>query len=444
MGESVRIAVIGAGSTYTPELIGGFIRREAGLELSEIRLMDIDRGKLGAVGSLVRRMLERSLPRARLALTEDLDASLRGVDFALCQIRVGGLATRALDEKIPLGHGLIGQETTGLGGFMSAMRTIPAVARIARRLAELSPSAWLVNFANPSGLVTEAIRNNLGFERIIGLCNVPINMKADLAALAPPGTRLGLEYIGLNHFSWITKIFHDGIESRLDACTAAGSRPEGLAGGIGAMRNIPGADFDAELLASIGAIPNSYLQYFYYRDRQLAHLREAPLCRAEECMLIEKELLESYKDEGLRSMPAALERRGGHLYSEAAVSLIEAIANDRGREEVVNVRNEGALPFMDPEDVVEISCSVGASGARPIRVEGFANDHIIGMMRLMKAYEKVAAKAAILGDRGQALRALLMHPLAGDYPRAKAAFDELMEAEAAFLPQFLPTGKVAS
>jgi 6-phospho-beta-glucosidase len=437
------VAVIGAGSTYTPELIDGFIARAERLHMAEYRLMDINPEKLSVVGGLARRMLERSGSTSRFALTEDLDEALRGADFVVCQIRVGGLAARELDEKIPLKYGMIGQETTGLGGFMKTMRTIPALTRIVERMREVAPEAWLVNFTNPSGLMAEFILNDLHFDRAIGLCNVPINMKADIAGLAPPGAKVEIEYVGLNHFSWITKVFFDGREVLGEALRASpealrGNGATGLVGGrtVGAMKNIPDTDFDPELLRAIGAIPNSYLSYYYNRDRQLAHLREAKLSRAEECMAIERELLDSYRDPELRETPASLEKRGGHLYSEAAVSLIDAIANDSGAVHVVNARNAGALEFMGADDVVEVSCEIGRRGPVPVPVRGFDNEHIIGMMRMMKAYERGAARAGLEGDRDAALSALLLHPLAGDYERTKSALDELLAAHAANLPQF--------
>jgi 6-phospho-beta-glucosidase len=277
-----------------------------------------------------------------------------------------------------------------------------------------------------------------------------INMKADIEALAPKGAKVEIEYVGLNHFSWVTKVLFDGREvlgealrASPEALRASADSPRegggaGLAGGraIGAMRNIPDTDFDPELLRAVGAIPNSYLGYYYNRDRQLAHLREAKLSRAEECMAIEAELLAAYRDPALKEKPASLEKRGGHLYSEAAVSLIEAIANDSGAVHVVNTRNRGALEFMGAEDVVELACRVGRDGPEPIPLRDFGNEHVIGMMRMMKAYERCAARAGIEGDRGAALAALLLHPLAGDYARAKAALDELLAAHAAWLPQF--------
>ena len=428
MGGAVKVAVIGAGSTYTPELVEGFIKREGILPLAELRLMDIDPGKLGIVGGLAGRMLEAAGSRARLSLGTDLDDALRDADFIVCQIRVGGLEARALDERIPLRHGFIGQETTGLGGLANALRSIPVVAGIAQRTTELAPGAWFVNFANPSGLVAEALVNGLGLERVVGLCNVPINLRADIAALAPPGAKVEFEYVGLNHFSWVTKVWFDGREVLAEALRSGAS--------FGAMRNVPGSDFEPGLLAALGAIPNIYLQYYYHRERQLEHLRAAPMTRAEECMAIERGLLSSYADPSLKEKPAALEKRGGHLYSEAAVSLIEAIANDTGAVHVVNTRNAGALGFLGPRDVAEIACRVGRAGPVPIPVNGFDNPHIEGMVRMMKAYERCAARAALEGDRGAALEAFLLHPLVGDYDRGAAALDELLAAEAAWLPRF--------
>ncbi len=428
MGK-LKIAVIGAGSTYTPELVDGIIKRRNELPLTELYLMDIDPLKLGIVGGLIRRMLQAEGLEATTVLTADLEEAVRGADFVICQIRVGQLAARIRDEKIPLRHGLIGQETTGAGGFMKALRTIPQLSRIAGVMERLAPDAWLINFTNPSGIIAEMLLNHHRVKSI-GLCNAPIMMQRD-ALQRVPVERLAeasVEYVGLNHLSWVTDVYLAGEPILADQ----------LRGHFRTFRpaNLPQIDFEPELLQELGAIPCSYLTYYYYRERALAHLKEEPKTRGEICLEIEAELLKLYQQPELHEKPAILEKRGGHLYSEAAISLVSAIYNDKNEAHIVNVPNQGALPFMADGDVVEIRCMVGRNGARPLPLPNFANQHVIGMMQTLKAYEKLTVQAGLTGDRSLALQALLNHPLVGDYAKARAVLDEMLAANREFLPQF--------
>lgn len=427
--EKLKLAVIGAGSTYTPELVEGIIKRRNELPVTELYLMDIDPLKLEIVGGLARRMMAASGMPARTVLTAELEEAVRGADFIICQIRVGKLAARVRDEQIPLRHDLIGQETTGAGGFMKALRTIPELSRIAGIIERLAPEAWLINFTNPSGIMAEMLLDRHRV-KTIGLCNVPINMERDARKRIPPERASGaaVEYVGLNHLSWVTEIYLDG----------KGILADQLRGNFPTYRpaNLPKIDFEPELLRELGAIPSGYLTYYYYRERSLAHLKQEPRTRGEVCREIEAELLQLYRQPDLHEKPALLERRGGHLYSEAAISLVSAIYNDKKEEHVVNVRNQGALPFMEERDVVEIRCVVDGNGARPLPMPHFANEHIIGMMRALKAYERLTVQAGLSGDRGLALQALLNHPLVGDYGKARAVLEEMLAANRAFLPQF--------
>ncbi len=426
--KALNIAVIGAGSTYTPEMVEGFLRRSDSLPVAELRLMDIDPGKLGIVGGLSRRMLAAAGHPARLIETTELDAALAGADFVLAQLRVGGLEARISDEKIPLRHGLIGQETTGIGGFFNALRTIPVVLGIARRMEALCPGAFLLNFANPSGLVTEAVLKNSSV-RAIGLCNVPYNMLKESRKRVPDG--LGepeITYLGLNHLSWITSVRaggHDWLAEQLSD-----------RGDVYRPANVPNFGFEPDLLSCLGVEPSVYLGYFYYREKVLAKLRAESQSRGEVCKRIEAELLELYRQPELREKPALLEQRGGAYYSEVAVSLIDAIANDRGEIHVAGVRNGGALEFMEADDVVELSCLVDAEGCHPRPLPCFGDGHIIGLMRQVKVYERFAVEAAVRSDRGAAMRALLAHPLVGDWNLAKGCFEEMLEANRPYLPGF--------
>lgn len=423
--KRIKIALIGAGSTYTPELMEGIINKRDSLPVGELYLMDIDKRKLDIVGGLAKRQIEAAGLDCKVVLTMDLDESLKGADFVLAQIRVGKLPARALDERIPLKYDLIGQETNGIGGFFKGMRTIPVMMNIAKRMEELCPDAWLINFSNPAGMLTEAILNHTNI-KMIGVCNVPINMIDSLKK------RLKLEeaeveYLGLNHLSWVTSIRHDGVDYLAKAIN------EGI--NSEAMKNIPSSGFSAELIKTVGAIPSSYLEYYYFKDTKLIKAKEAKKTRAELVQDIENELLEIYSNSELHEKPELLSRRGGARYSEVAINLVDSIYNDKQDKQVVNVLNNGALDFMDDNDAIEITCVIGKDGAKPIKAE-IDNDHIKEYMKLIKAYEKHAVVAALTGDEDAAMRALMINPLVFDYHKAYPCFQELKEAHKEYLPQF--------
>jgi len=426
--KSFKIAIIGAGSTYTPELIDGFIKRKNELPVAGFYLMDIDECKLKIVGNFAQKMLDANDIKCKLVMTEDLKTAVKDADFVLSQIRVGKLEARIKDEKIPLKYGLIGQETTGIGGFMKALRTIPVMMNIAEYIVNYSPDTWLINFSNPSGIITEALLNNTNV-KMIGLCNTPIIMKREAIRRVPEGAgNIRIDYVGLNHLSWITAIYCDGREILQDQLLEKFDFMD--------MKNIPRMDMDKELIKSIRCIPSSYLQYYYYREQQLKYMKEEKKCRGEVCLEIEEELLKLYRQPELAEKPVLLDKRGGHLYSEVAVSLVSAIYNNKNEEHIVNVKNNGALDFMANDDVVEISCKVNKNGAASLPLKNMDNDHIKEMMRIIKAYEKHTIRAGINGDYHEALNALLIHPLVGDFRKAKDALNELLEAHKEFLPQF--------
>ncbi|RKP52953.1 6-phospho-beta-glucosidase [Cohnella endophytica] len=424
--DKIKIAIIGSGSTYTPELIEGMIKRKDVLPIGELVLMDIDDRKLRVVGELCERMIRAADIPCKVVMTHELDEALVNADFVLGQIRVGKLPARVQDEKIPLKYDLIGQETCGIGGFFKAMRTIPVMLEIAERMKVLCPDAWLINFSNPAGIITEAILNHTGV-KMMGLCNVPYNMfKSIRESLQLDQPRI--EYVGLNHLSWITAIEQDG-KDYLKTALDMGLNSE-------TMKNIPSSGFSKELIQMVGAIPSSYLEYYYFKEKKLKIVKESELSRGEKCIQIEDELLNIYSDSELHSKPELLSTRGGANYSEVAISLVDAIYNDKQEVHVVNVLNNGALSFMEDSDAIEVCCVVGKDGAKPIKLEGFDNQHIIDYMRMVKAYERETVAAAVSGSEDAAMRALLMNPLVGDYDAAYDCFQELKEAHKEYLPQF--------
>ncbi|MCL2808514.1 MAG: 6-phospho-beta-glucosidase [Treponema sp.] len=423
--RELKATVIGAGSTYTPELIRGFIDRQNSLNFKSFYLMDINKEKLDVVGGLAKRMLEAKGFKGEIVLTQDLDEAIKDADYIFAQIRVGGMEARIRDEKIPLKYGLLGQETTGIGGFMKALRTIPVMMDIARRIEKLAPNAWLVNFSNPSGIVAEALMNHTKV-KMIGLCNCFVNMKAGIAKNI--GTdNFDYEYLGLNHLSWVTSVTVDGENVLSKLGKSAGEK----------LKNIPDVDYDDELLEAVPAIPSYYLSYFYLRDEQVQNCLKAEKTRGEKCVVIEDALIEKYKDPSLNDKPKELEERGGSLYSTAAVSVVDAIENDKNEYHVIGVKNNGAIPYMADDDVVEIKCMVNKNGAAPVPVKNADNLYIKGTMQAVKAYEKLTVKAAINGSRADAIAALMVHPLIGDYKKAKAVFDEMASANADYLPKGL-------
>ena len=424
--KKLKIAVIGSGSTYTPELVNGFLTRADALPLDSLYMMDIDTEKNRIVSSLAQRMLHAAGSEAKLHVTENLEEAIEGADYVLGQVRVGRLPARILDEKIPLKYGMLGQETTGIGGFLKGMRTIPVLMNVARTMERLAPEAWLINFSNPSGMVAQALLNHTRV-KTIGLCNNPINMrKFALSLMSSRAKTFDMDYVGLNHLSWITAVYENGrniLPRKLDVsrvCAYAGQHME------------------KELLKAVGAIPCGYLNYYYFRDLMIEKCQKAEKTRGEICVEIEKELLKLYSDESLVTKPAELDKRGGALYSEAAASLIDSLQNDKGDDHVINTLNLGAIPFMADDDVLEMRCRVDKNGPIPQMVENFNNEHIIGLMQAVKKYERLAVEAALTGNRDKALAALMTNPLTADYLKAKPALDELLEAHKAYLPQFFP------
>ncbi len=421
--KGLKIAVIGGGSVYTPELIAGLISSELELPAESVVLMDIDPERLEIVGGLAKRMAS-SGAKFRLELTTDRRQALAGADFVIAQLRVGGMAARILDETTPLKFGVVGQETTGPGGFGKALRTIPIMLDIAEDMEELCPEAFLINFTNPSGIVTDALlRHNR--VRSIGLCNVPMGMRHMIAGwLDADPAEVELDYVGLNHLSWVRGVRSAGGDAFDRAFSAAVARAQ-----QGEFA------FSASLLETLAMIPSYYLRYYYQHDGILAEQKRAARTRGEEVREIDGELLSLYADPSLATKPESLNRRGGAHYSTAALALISAIHNDKREVHIVNVRNAGALPDLPREAVVEVPALVDGDGVHPLASKPLPL-YVRGLVQAVKVYEELTVEAAMKGDDRVALRALLAHPLVPSFDSAQGLWESIKEANRPYLPQF--------
>jgi 6-phospho-beta-glucosidase len=422
----LKLAVVGGGSTYTPELVDGFTRRADRLRVDEIALLDIDPERLAIVGGLAERMLARQGWTGRVVRTTDRDAAIDGADFVLIQLRVGGQGARFGDETLPPRFGLIGQETVGVGGFAKALRTVPVVLELAEAVARRSaPGAWIVDFTNPVGIVTQALAD--AGHRSIGLCNVAIGFQRRFAArFGVEPERVELEQVGLNHLTWIRAVRVDGVD-RLDEILG-----DGLAELADDVHVAP------QRLVAERAIPSYYLRYYDDEAGVIEDARTHPT-RAEEVMTIERELLEMYRDPALDTKPELLEHRGGAFYSEAAAQLIASLTDGRGDVQVVDVRNDGTLPGLADADVVEVPATIDRDGAHPIPQAPLSPAQY-DLVSRVKAYERLTIRAALSGDLAIARAALAANPLAGDPDRAGELLEAVLEGNARWLPRFFPHG----
>ncbi|WP_329409972.1 6-phospho-beta-glucosidase [Streptomyces sp. NBC_00704] len=411
----MKLTVVGGGSTYTPELVDGFARLRDTLPVEELVLVDPAAGRLELVGGLARRIFARQDHPGRIVTTSDLDAAVDGADAVLLQLRVGGQAARLQDETWPLDCGCVGQETTGAGGLAKALRTVPVVLDIAERVRRANPRAWIIDFTNPVGIVTRALLQ--AGHRAVGLCNVAIGLQRKFAALldvAP--AELHLDHVGLNHLTWETGVRLHGPEGE-DVLPRLLARH---ADAIATDLRLPPA-----LLDRLGVIPSYYLRYYYAHDEVVRELRTKP-SRAAEVAAMEKELLSLYADPALDEKPALLARRGGAFYSEAAVDLAAALLTGSGSPyQVVNTRNDGTLPFLPDDAVIEVQAAVGPGGASPLPVPA-ADPLRTGLMAQVTAYEDLALDAALRGGRDRVFKALLCHPLIGQYEYAEELTDRLV------------------
>jgi 6-phospho-beta-glucosidase len=422
----VKVALVGAGSTYTPELVEGFARRTDRFPVDQLALLDIDPERLSIVGALADRMLRKAGWGGELRQTGDRDEALEGADYVIVQLRVGGQRARYQDETIPAKFGCVGQETTGPGGFAKGLRTIPIVLELAEETARRgAPGAWFVDFTNPTGMVTQALLDE--GHRALGLCNVAIGFQRRFARqFGVEPERVQLEHVGLNHLSWERAVIVDGVD-RL---------PEILADHLDMVAEETG--LPAELIRMLGSIPSYYLHY-YYLTPEVVELQKTGRTRAEEVMEIEEGLLELYKDPTLDTKPELLEHRGGAYYSEAAAQLVASLHAGTGDVQVVNVRNDGSIANIAADAVIETPARIDREGAHPLPLARL-DDHMLGLVQHAKAYERLAIRAATTGDRVAALRALLTNPLVPGYTVAAELLDALLEANRPYLPRFFPGG----
>lgn len=435
--RGLKVVTIGGGSSYTPELVEGLIKRYDTLPVRDLWLVDIPEGeeKLNIVGNLAKRMVAKAGVPIDIHLTLDRREALKDADFVTTQIRVGLLKARAKDEHIPLKYGVIGQETNGPGGLFKGLRTIPVILDIAREMNELCPNAWLINFSNPAGMVTEALLRYGEFDKVIGLCNIPIGMRMRVARMLDvEAHRICIDFAGLNHMVFGLNVYLDGenVTERLLALMV-GEKTPGLT-----AKNIPDIEWEPEFIKALGVLPCPYLKYYFQTDEMLreqqAVVKEQGT-RAEVVQKLEEELFELYKNPDLDTKPPQLEKRGGAYYSDAACSLIDSIFNDRRDIQAVNVRNSGAIASIPAESAVEVNCVITRDGPKPIAV-GDLPVPVRGLVQQIKSFERVAAEAAVTGDYHTALLAMTINPLVPSDAIAKRMLDEMLEAHQAYLPQF--------
>ena len=420
MAKNITMAVVGAGSSYTPELIAGILEQSPQrLPITEIRLTDINAERLAVMAGLAQRMIRHRDRDIRVRQGAHLERMLEGVDFVIAQIRVGGMPARYLDESIPLKHGILGQETTGPGGMFKALRTIPAMIKIARAIERVAPDAFILNYTNPSGIIAEAVLNHTQV-KCIGLCSgIPMMIDELKALLASRFPAVKCSCIGLNHFGIIHRITSRGRDITEQVLRLGLKDPSLLPGNK--------SPAGAKVCQMMGGIPISYVHYFYYRKRILADVMHYKQTRAQQIMELERKLFKEAADPQTVAKPATLNSRGGGGYSAITFRFMSAIFNDTGEELVCNIRNQGAVDGIEADAVVEIPCRVDRRGAHPLKA-GPLPLPFRGTVQALKAYETLTVAAAMQRSRKLAIQALMNHPLAGDLDVIEPLVDEMLAA----------------
>ncbi len=428
----MKITVIGGGSTYTPELVNGFLARVGSLPIKELWLMDIDKERLEIVGGFAQRMVKAKGEPFKVILSTSQREAITGASYVTTQLRVGMMPARRGDEYLGLRHGLIGQETTGVGGMAKALRTIPVILSIANDIREVAPGALLANFTNPAGLVTEALTRYAPDVPAVGVCNVGITAKMKILEQLEKVTgskveasRAVLNTLGLNHLTWHRGFTIDGEEMW----------PVIFPAYVESLKKEKDPEWDISMLETLGMIPNYYLQYFYYTDKKLNAQKKWPPSRADEVMEIEKDLLREYADPALNEPPADLMKRGGAYYSTLATQLINSHYNDLGEVHVVNIRNDGAVQDYPSDWVLELPAKVDKHGIHPLQVDPLP-EACFELVSRVKRYELLTVEAAVHGDKDAMLQALLAHPLGPSADDAQAVMDDMLATNKQWLPQF--------
>lgn len=436
MMKNLKVVTIGGGSSYTPELVEGFIKRYDQFPITELWLVDVEQGKekLEIVGNLAQRMIKKAGLPIEVHLTLNRREALKDADFVTTQLRVGQLAAREKDERIPLKHGVLGQETNGPGGLFKALRTIPVILDICKDVEELCPNAWVINFTNPAGMVTEAVIKHSNINKFIGLCNVPIGVEMGIAKLLEVDhSRIRIDFAGLNHMVYGLDVYLDGVSVK-DKVLNLLTDPENSS----FVKNIQGHEWSPEFINNVGALLCPYHHYYYKTPEMLASELEefkSNETRAEVVQRLEATLFEKYKDESLDVKPKELEERGGAYYSDAACRLITSIYNDSRDIQTVDTMNKGAISGLPYDSAVEVSCVITKDGPMPL-VMGELPVAVRGLIQTIKSFEQLAVEAAVEGSREKAIVALTVNPLVASDKLATTIVDELIEAHKEYLPQF--------
>ena len=428
----MKVTIIGSGSSYTPELINGFLERLDQFPLTELWLYDILSERLEIVGEFAQRMVAKRGNPFIVRLTDNRQEAIRDTSYVITQLRVGWMKARREDEYLGKRHGLIGQETTGVGGMAKALRTIPVILEIAREIRLLAPNALLVNFTNPAGLITEAVSRHVPEVTVVGVCNAPYNAHMDmLKALEKKGIsatpqNTQLDTLGLNHLTWHRGFSVDGKDVWGDILDQY----------LNELRSSDEPEWEPELIESLQMIPNYYLQYYYHTSHKLEmQENEWPPSRAEEVMEVEESLLAKYAEPNRSEAPEELMKRGGAYYSTVATQLLNAHYNDLDEVHVVNVPHNGAVEGWQKDWVLEMPCRVNAKGVFPIKTDPLPLS-VFGLMSQVKSYEILTIKAAVDGDRDALYQALLAHPLGPETDKIQTVLEDLLETNKDYLPQF--------
>lgn len=434
----IKIVTIGGGSSYTPELMEGFIKRYDELPIDELWLVDVEEGehKLNVIYDLCIRMVKEADLPLKLYKTLDRREAIKDADFVTTQFRVGQLDARYLDESIPAKYGVIGQETNGPGGMFKALRTIPVVLDIVKDVEEVAPNAWIINFTNPSGIVTEAVNRYTDFKKFIGVCNVPIGMRKKASqVLNVNESKCQMDVFGLNHMVFMNEFLVDG-ESRFEEYV---DKLINKSGDVAQVKNVANIALSSEFVESLNLVTCPYHRY-YFKEKEMLTIEMGEYyqhnTRAEAVKRLETELFELYKDKSLKVKPHQLDERGGAYYSDAACEVINAIYNNKNNEHYVSFKNNGHIENIDKDWVIEMTVQIGREGVKPVeRIKNF-DTRVLGLIHSLKSYELLTCEAAVEGDYKKALLAMTINPLVHSDEDAKVVLDEMLEAHRRYLPQF--------